>query len=38
MCLNKITIYVVDSLALASAVIIALPFALMIAVPLFGAF
>lgn len=35
---NKIASYAVDSIALASAVMIAIPFALVISVPFLGAF
>ena len=35
---NKIATYAVDSIALASALIIATPFALVISVPFLGAF
>ena len=38
MYINKIATYAVDSIALASAIIIATPFALVISVPFFGAF
>ncbi len=38
MYINKIATYAVDSIALASAIIIATPFPLVISVPFFGAF